>query len=538
MKNVVRTPDFPVVETKLGKLHGFLQDGVYHFHGIRYGTAERFELPVMEKPWKGIRDAKSYGYICPLLPEDRKAQIALTHDPSDRENPFALPFSSFEMPHVYWPMDEQCLYLNIWTKHLDKEAKKPVMVWLHGGGFGAGSSIELPSYDGHNLADYGDVVIVNLNHRLNCVGFLDLSAFGEAFRYSGIAGMADIVLALRWVHENIDAFGGDPDNVTVAGQSGGGGKAAMLLQMPPADGLYHKVISQSGALMRSRRKTVAKEKAYWQELGSKTAEILGLDNKTIDRIREIPYEELSAAASQAGQELGREGGMMLLNPSPVEGFYIGSFELTGFREETAQIPLIAGTVLGEFNFMHYLGDKDSYREDEKMQLLRKTFGKKTDRILELFREQYPGKDPLYTLGVDFMFRPATVAFLDARTLFLKERGKETRSWNYMVSSIIPYLGGVTLFHCGDIPFTFRNTEVEPLICTASEYREKLQDSMSEAWLSFMKNGDPSTKELVWEPYTVEHKTRMQFDQCSRMNQSDDTEMLQLMMEAGFSEAEK
>ena len=198
MKKVVRTPDFPIVETKLGKLHGFLQDDVYHFHGIRYGTAERFELPVMEKPWEGVRDAKSYGYICPLLPEDRQAQTALVHDPSDRDNPFAHPFCSFEMPHVYWPMDEQCLYLNVWTKHLDKEAKKPVMVWLHGGGFCSGSAIELPSYDGTNFTDYGDVVFVSLNHRLNCIGFLDLSSFGESFRYSGIAGMADIVLALRW----------------------------------------------------------------------------------------------------------------------------------------------------------------------------------------------------------------------------------------------------------------------------------------------------------------------------------------------------
>ena len=524
MKKVVRTPDFPIVETKLGKLHGFLQDDVYHFHGIRYGTAERFELPVMEKPWEGVRDAKSYGYICPLLPEDRQAQTALVHDPSDRNNPFAHPFCSFEMPHVYWPMDEQCLYLNVWTKHLDQGAKKPVMVWLHGGGFGSGSAIELPSYDGTNFTDYGDVVFVSLNHRLNCIGFLDLSSFGESFRYSGIAGMADIVLALQWVHENIEAFGGDPDNVTVAGQSGGGGKAAMLLQMPAADGLYHKVISQSGALKRSRTKSVEEEKIYWQELGSKTAQILGLDETSIDRVRKIPYEELSAAASQAGRELGREGGMMLLNPSPVDDYYIGSFELAGFREETADIPVIAGTVLGEFNFMHYLGDKNRYSEEEKMALLRETFGDKAERVRKLFEEQYPGKDPLYALSVDFLFRPATVAFLDERTKFLKKLGKETRSWNYILSVVLPYLGGITLFHCGDIPFTFRNTELEPLICTAADYREELEDRMSEAWLAFMKNGDPSTKELPWEPYTVEHKTRMQFDGQSRMNRTDDTEL--------------
>ena len=162
MKKVVRTPDFPIVKTRLGKLHGFLQDEVFHFHGIRYGTAERFQLPEMERPWEGVRDAKSYGYICPLMPDGMQAQASVVHDPADRNNPMAPPFASFEMPHVYWPMSEDCLYMNIWTKHLEADAKRPVILWLHGGGFGAGSSIELPAYDGHNFVDYGDVVFVSI----------------------------------------------------------------------------------------------------------------------------------------------------------------------------------------------------------------------------------------------------------------------------------------------------------------------------------------------------------------------------------------
>ena len=190
---------------------------------------------------------------------------------------------------------------------------------------------------------------------------------------------------------------------------------------------------------------------------------------------------------------------MLLNPSPVEDYYIGSFELAGFREEMADIPVIAGTVLGEFNFMHYLGDKDRYSEEEKMTLLRETFGDKAEHVLKLFEEQYPGKDPLYALSLDGRFRPATIAFLDERTKFLKNLGKETRSWNYVVSAVLPYLGGITLFHCGDIPFTFRNTEQEAVICTAAEYREELEKRMSEAWIALMKKGDPSTKELPWDP---------------------------------------
>lgn len=148
------------------------------------------------------------------------------------------------------------------------------MVWLHGGGFSCGSSIEIPAYNGHNLCDHGDVVIVNLNHRLNCLGFLDLSSFGENYKYSGCAGMADIVLALQWVKENIEVFGGDSDNVTVVRQSGGGGKAAILMQMPLADGLYHKVISQSGALRDRSGTSITEEKDIGRVWGKKQRKYL------------------------------------------------------------------------------------------------------------------------------------------------------------------------------------------------------------------------------------------------------------------------
>ncbi len=551
MKQVIRTPDYPIVETRQGKLHGFWQDHVFHFYGIRYGTAKRFELPRPELPWEGVRDAKSYGYVCPLMPDNMEAQTAVVHDPMDRQNPMAAPFSSFEMPHVYWPMDEQCLYLNLWTKHLDPKAKRPVMVWLHGGGFAAGSSIEIPAYDGHNLSSYGDVVIVNLNHRLNCLGFLDLSSYGESYKYSGCVGMADIVLALKWVQENIAAFGGDPDNVTVAGQSGGGGKAALLLQMPAADGLYHKVISQSGALRSRPDATPESEKKHWQAFGQKTAELLGLNETTIDEIRTVPYEKLSQAAARAGKELGMPEGLMLFEPSPVEGLFDGLYCVTGFREETAHIPVIAGTVLGEFSFMHYLGDKNQYSRQQKLEILQKAFGDNTDRIVGLFEKLYPGKDILYAWSVDAMFRPNTLRFLDARREYEASRENPAKCWNYQMSFIIPYLGGVVPWHCGDIPFVFRNVEMEPAHCTGSavpEYPEnapenirrhaeerlegytaRLQEQISGAWLAFMETGDPSTENLPWTEYTGNAGARMNFAEKSGMTEESDLELLNLIM---------
>ena len=543
MNRVIRTADFPVVETGRGKLHGFLKGDVYHFHGIRYGTAERFELPRPVEPWEGVKDAKSYGYICPLMPEGMDSQAGTSHDPAAEGNPMAAPFSSFEMQHRYWVMDEDCLFLNVWTKHLpgltenrtqalkedEKGVKRPVMLWLHGGGYAAGSAIEIPAYDGHNLADYGDVVIVSINHRLNCLGFLDLSSFGEEFQYSGICGMADIVLALQWIRENIAAFGGDPLNVTVAGQSGGGGKAVNLLQMPPADGLYRKVISQSGAMRNRPNMTVESEKRRFQALGEKTAEVLGLTAETIEQIRTVSYEALSRAAEKAGQELNYPPGLMLFEPSPVPGWYTGLYNYAGFREETRDVAVMAGTVLGEFSFMHYLGDKSQISAEERRRLLEDAFGADTEAVLENFHSVYPGMDELYALSVDTIFRPGTVRFLDARAAFT-----DAPCFNYQMCFIIPYLGGVAPWHCACIPFVFRNVEMEEAHCTgAGIYAERVQEEVSRAWVSFMETGNPSTITLSWSPYTPENRCRMAFSEASHMTDVPDDELLSLVQKRVF-----
>jgi para-nitrobenzyl esterase len=211
--------DDTVVQTKEGKLRGFFFRGVYQFHGITYATAERFCMPQRVKAWEGVRDAVSYGPVCPI-----------------EANP--QPSGEVYIPHRFWPQSENCQSLNIWTTQLSREARKPVFVWLHGGGFSDGSSIEQVAYEGDSLAKNGDVVVVTLNHRLNLLGFLDMSSFGEKYRNSVNAGIADLVAALEWIRDNIASFGGDPSNVTICGQSGGGGKVQTLLQTPSAAGLF------------------------------------------------------------------------------------------------------------------------------------------------------------------------------------------------------------------------------------------------------------------------------------------------------------
>lgn len=538
MRHVIRTPDFPIVQTAKGKLHGFKDDDVYQFYGIKYGRARRFELPEETEAWDGVRDAKAFGYICPLMSEGMEAQSATSHDPDAFRDPMAEPFNSFEIAHRYWVMDEDCLYMNIWTKHLpgavpnetfdaageDAEIRRPVLLWLHGGGYAAGSSIEIPSYDGHNLCDHGDVVVVSINHRLNCIGFLDLSAFGDGFRESGILGMADIVLALKWIRSNIEAFGGDPDNVTVAGQSGGGGKTMALLQMPPADGLYRRIICQSGATASRPDMTAESEKTRFQALGKRTAELLGLDEHNIEDIRTVPYRDLAAAAERAGQELGFPAGMMLFEPSITEGWYTGYSGVSGFREETKDVAILAGTTLGEFNFMHYLGNKEKYSDEERLAILEASYGDDTGRVLEEFHRVFPELDDLYALSIDTVFRPGTVRYLDERVRFT-----DAPCFNYQMSFIIPYLGGVASWHCSCIPFVFRNVEMDPAQCTGgASYAQRLQDEVSDAWLEFMEKGDPSTQDNHWRRYTQTDRCRMQFAEDTHMNDAADDLLMELV----------
>ena len=268
-KQFICTSDYPVVQTQAGKLRGFVTDGTFTFHGIKYADAKRFQPPTPPQPWEGVKDALSYGYVCPML---------------DRETAMG----EIMVPHRYWPKDENCQYLNIWTQSIDREAKKPVMVWLHGGGYSAGSSIEQIAYDGENLSRFGDVVVVTLNHRLNILGYLDLSPFSEKYQNSGNAGNADLVAALEWVHENIAGFGGDPDNVTIFGQSGGGAKVSDLLQTPKANGLFHKGIVMSGVLDG----LLGSPSTDSRPLVLAMLQELGLEESQIEELETLDYEKL------------------------------------------------------------------------------------------------------------------------------------------------------------------------------------------------------------------------------------------------------
>lgn len=219
------------VRTACGLLKGYRLGEVYTFKGIPYASARRFRAPEKFAAWEGIREALCYGYTCPIL---------WGNSVSD--------YAEITIPHQFWPQDENCLNLNIWTKSIDRHTMKPVVVWLHGGGFFSGSAIGMPFYDGHNLCCEEDLVVVTVNHRLNILGYMDLRKFGPEYERAVNIGNLDLIAALQWIRENITAFGGDPDNVTLFGQSGGGCKILSLMNMPAAEGLFHKALIMSGTL--------------------------------------------------------------------------------------------------------------------------------------------------------------------------------------------------------------------------------------------------------------------------------------------------
>ena len=247
----------PVVQVKGGKLRGFRDGKTFTFLGIPYAEAERFEMPKPVQAWEGIKGAQAWGPVCPIPP-------ASTVGGDD-----------FVFPHRYWVENEHCQVLNVWTQSTAAKTRKPVMVWMHGGGFTNGSSMESYAYDGKTLSEFGDVVAVSVNHRLNIIGTLDLSAYGPEYASSRNTGMADLVAALQWVHENIEAFGGDPGNVTIFGQSGGGGKVIRLMHMPAAKGLFHKVICESGGAVNYRDTDPAKSIQSQQSVAAETLQDAG-----------------------------------------------------------------------------------------------------------------------------------------------------------------------------------------------------------------------------------------------------------------------
>jgi para-nitrobenzyl esterase len=507
-----KTADSPnlnpsIVQVKSGKLRGFRDGKTTSFLGIPYAEAGRFEMPKPVKPWDGIRNAQAWGPVSPIPVQDKPGA------------------DEFVFPHRYWLENEACQVLNIWTQNASATVKKPVMFWMHGGGFTNGSSMESYAYDGKNLSEFGDVVVVSVNHRLNIIGTLDLSAYVAQYENSRYTGMADLVAALQWVQENISQFGGDPDNVTIFGQSGGGSKVTRLMHMPVAKGLFHKAIAQSGGGLNYRNIEPAIAIQRQQAIAAATLAKLGLDGSQIDKLKKMPYKDLIIAGTAATRELAaQEGGGRAGWDVIADDKYVMR-ELCDWADT---IPLMAGTVFSEMQGTLVRGDgrKNEWSQAEIEESLTKAYGDKKAQVAAEFQKTFPRKKPQDVLYYANGSRPGV-----KQMLAWKLEKSKTPVWNYLFAWEYPVNGGITSFHCSEIAFAFHNVE-EPHIKLATgggPVALALQDKVAGAWVSFAKTGSPGAG---FKPWTAAEPNTMVFDTVSECRPLRDDQLITLIGNTG------
>ena len=500
----------PVVQVKGGKLRGLREGRTLSFLGIRYAEAERFGLPKPVQPWEGVKGAQVWGPVCPAPEQSNVSADELV------------------FPHRYWIANEHCQYLNVWTQNLTPVAKKPVMVWMHGGGFTNGSSMESYAYDGRSLSEFGDVVVVSLNHRLNILGTLDLSAYGPSYASSRYTGTADLVMALKWVQENIETFGGDPGNVMIFGQSGGGGKVVRMMHTPAAKGLFHKVAAQSGGNNTYRTTDVATSIKTQQAIAAHTLTHLNLTGDQIDKLKTVPYSALITAGVAALRSAAAEVGRPSLNWEVIAD---DQYVTREFCDWADTIPLMAGAVFSEMQGTLSRGDgrKNEWTQKEVDDQLTTAYGaKKTDIVTE-FKQAFPRKKVQDVLYFAASSRPGVKNLLNRKL----EKAKAP-VYNYLFAWEYPINGGITAFHCAELAFCFHALSV-PQIKTATgggAVAMALQDKVSLAWINFAKTGNPSQPGLEWKPYSKENPQAMVFDTVSQSVPLRDDTLVSLLPAPG------
>jgi para-nitrobenzyl esterase len=483
----------PIVTTNLGKLRGAHVNGVYSFKGIHYGASTagplRFQPPVPPNPWTGVRDALQVGPPAPQVLDYGGFWRGLS-GPGD--------------------LSEDCLVLNVWTPDLRGRGKRPVMVWLHGGNFGVGSG-GAALYDGANLAAKHDVVVLTINHRLNLFGYLYLRKLcGNRFADSGNAGMLDIVLALQWIRDNIAQFGGDPANVTLFGQSGGGYKIGTLMAMPSARQLFHKAIIQSGSVLRVDSAQDA------DALASKCLAQLRVSPDRIDDLASLSAEEIIAALQK-------------MKPEPFFAFSPVVDDHSLPRQpfdpdapaETAGVPMLIGTnslettsLNGDFDPTSFSLDATAMRSRLKG-LLHLDDQSRLDALIATYEAARPGSTPsdiYFAVTTDVDFRMDAIAQAER-----KVAQRTAPAYMYRFDWPLPMDGGrFKAAHGAEIPFVFDNLDKAPNWgITRNERLQRLADKVSGAWAAFARTGNSNHAGLPhWPAYDPGSRATMILnDEC-------------------------
>jgi len=468
-----RQTTFVTANTTAGMIRGVDFEGIRTFKGIPYGAstagANRFMPPTDPAPWTGVRDALEFG---PSAPQRR---------PGRRQETSNLAVAARGLPSE----SEDCLVLNVWSPGINDGSNKPVMLWCHGGGFSRGSGSS-PVTDGANLARRGDVVVVSINHRLNALGFTYLQELGGPdFTLSGDVGMLDIVQALDWVRENIGEFGGDPNTVTIFGQSGGGRKVATLLAMPSAKGLFHRAIIESGATLR----LVERDQAT--RVAGELLSALGLDRSQVRQLQSLPVERIMSAYFTVVGSMDVDQMTMGFSPTvdgeavPRHPFYPTASAVS------ANVPVMIGSTRTELTSS--ADDAAFSLDDDGMhERVRGLLGENTSNVIDVYRQGNPGasaSDIYFLIASDYRYSAPVMKIAERRAAL----GGPVYLYYFCWES--PIRGGrLKSPYTIEIPFAFHNVEASPLTA-CSPLAPALADRVSDAWIAFARNGDPNTPAL-------------------------------------------
>ena len=490
-------PATPVVETESGAVQGVEQRGMDAYLGIRYAAPPvgdlRFKPPVAAERWSGVADATGYGAPC--------MQLYSPSGPNASEMTRQIQ-TIFPTSTEAKTDNEDCLFLNVWTPAAGDGAKRPVMVWFHGGGYSYGSG-GWPAYNGRNLAEKGDVVVVTVNHRLNAFGYLNLAEkFGEDYAASGNVGNLDLVRSLEWVRDNVAAFGGDPDNVTIMGESGGGSKVSHLMAMPAADGLFDKAVIQSGPGVYSGKpaEAAAYAQAILTEAGVETEEDLAMlrPDQLVDAVRRATPSE---SAIGRGPQFGpiADGTIIPRNPF-----------LPAAPEQSRDVPVLIGYNKDEMTLFLAAQPWFGRLTDGTLAAMTSAMGAEASAAVDAYRAMYPDYSPTHLAAIAMGTRFVRGTYLLADQ---QSRTATAPVYVYRLTWETPIGGGMLRSpHTLDIPLMFDNAAESAAFVGTGTQAQTMADMMSDAWIAFAKTGTPSSALLPeWQPYTSADRMVMELD---------------------------